>query len=66
MSEPMTWEMPAPPPAHVLTVVDDYGVELRRCGPSGLFWRDYGDEPDMSWNHVVYHRGPITAGELAA
>lgn len=43
MAEEMTWRIPGPPPAYIVSVVDDEGNEWHRCGPSGEFWRDeYG------------------------
>lgn len=63
MSEPEKWSMPVPPPAHVRTVRDADGHELWRYSKDGTMWMDYGDGPAVSWDSLVYNRGPITADE---
>lgn len=65
MSKPMTWQMPGPPPANVLSVRDAYG----RCWESvadtdGLWWRDDTGK-DATWEWLLYHRGQLTADEVA-
>lgn len=64
MAEEMIWRIPGPPPAYVVSVIDDEGNEWHRCGPSGEFWRDeYGRTP---WESLVIDCGPLRAGRRAA
>lgn len=62
--EPMTWSVPGPPPAYVLTVVDVDGQEWARLSPVGFEWHLPGRGSE-SWDWLIYNRGPITAGQLA-
>jgi hypothetical protein len=59
------YQMPQPPAEHVLSVYDVDDVELRRYNRSGTLWLDYGDGSAVSWERLVYKRGPITDGRLA-
>jgi hypothetical protein len=65
MGEPESWSMPNPPARHVISVRDHDDVELLRYNTSGTLWMDYGDGPAISWDELIYRRGPITADRLA-
>jgi hypothetical protein len=63
MAEPQVWEVPGPPPANVLTVIDAEGYEWRRRDEAGAVWVDlYGPS---TWRSLVVDCGPLRAGELA-
>lgn len=64
MMEPMSWSMPKPPPAYVLSVRDEDGYEWERVDDAGLMWRR--DLALQSWDWLIYNRGIITADEQAA
>ncbi len=57
--------MPEPPPEHVLSVVDDDGLEWHREDHTGLHWNYHGGLQWRSWVWLLAHRGPLTAGKMA-
>lgn len=63
MSGAMTWAMPDPPPAYVISVRDGDGREWRRYGNAGTLWAR-GDRIE-SWDWLIYNRGPLTEGQVA-
>ncbi len=61
----LEWEMPAPPPEFVLSVIDYDGREWLREDHDGVRWSSHGGLQWRSWIWLLTQRSPLTAGKLA-